>query len=113
MKIEYPIFISEFDTQAELCSRLKGLGYDVRGEVRLTDISQQKGYREFRFDLVVFKEKEAKIIIEVKRNSKKEGFNYNTRQFKKYSLFNIPLIYCFGIEDIEDTIKKIASLNKN
>jgi hypothetical protein len=100
MKIKYPKKVSEFEIQAELYSLLKDEeGYDVRGEVRVDDRKQPKGYRQCRFDLVVYEDKVAKFIIEVK-DRKPKNFNKNTRQFKKYSSFGIPLFYCFGLDEI-------------
>ena len=71
---------------------------DVRGEVKFKDKSEIKGYRQCSFDLVIFKEKKATYIIEVKNNKKE--ISKNDRQFKKYSAFNLPLYYCYCVEDL-------------
>jgi hypothetical protein len=106
MIIEYPKHISEFDTQAKLYSVLKEKGFDVFGELVIRDSNGKKGYKQFRFDLVVFENKIAKYIIEVKTDGTPE-INKKHRQYKKYSLFNLPIIYCYGDKDIEKVVREV------
>ena len=96
--IEYPNKSNEFEIQAELYSLLKSYSINVRGEVVDKNIrnalGNKVGFKKSRFDLVVFdKNNIAKIIIEVKPciTRKKEG----TKQFNKYSIYNLHLLYCF------------------
>ena len=65
-KIPYPTGrVAEFEIQAELYNKLKNEGYDVRGEVKA---------KKSRLDLVVFENKKAKCIIEVKSWKRKTVF---------------------------------------
>lgn len=103
-EINYPERTAEFEIQAELYTAIKELGFDVRGEV--------KAYRSM-FDLVVFKLYKPKCIIEVK--SSKNIIRSRERlsksgQHRKYSMFNLPLVYCYSKQEIPrclDIIKKI------
>lgn len=106
MNISYPNHISEFDTQAKLYCLLKEQGYDVFGEFVIRDPNGKKGYKQFRFDLVIFENKEAKCIIEVKTKDTPE-INKEHRQYKKYSLFNIPIFYCYGDKDINTVLELV------
>lgn len=104
----YPIYESEFEVQAEIYSILKNLGYDIRGEV-------STNYNA-RFDLVVFENQTARCLIEVKKNRmienipKRRSNLYRRKQFKKYSNFGIPLIYCFGKSEIPSCIDKVVKI---
>lgn len=110
LHIKYPYKESEFEIQAAIFNRLKELGYDVRGEVTDIQPEREKGFRQSRFDLVVFENKKAKFIIEVK-NYKKT--NFNTRQDLKYLQYEAELIYCSSINGIEDLIKYISVDNSS
>lgn len=105
LQIKYPTKESEFEIQATLFNRLKELGHDVRGEVTDRQEGREKGFRQSRFDIVVFENKKAKFIIEVK-NYKKT--NFTTRQDVKYSQYEAELIYCSSIEGIDELIKYIS-----
>lgn len=90
--ITYPVKKSEFEIQAEVYNYLKNQNIDVRGEVNMRDINGKKGFKQFRFDLVVFQEKKAVLIIEVKSPGHRVERFCNTRQFKKYSALNVGLL---------------------
>lgn len=108
MIIKYPDKLSEFEIHSELYNKLKLLWFDVRWEVTDTSIKKycknKKWFRKSRFDLVIFKDKTATHIIEVK-NSK--NHTMNTRQNIKYSMYNLPILYCMWLDDIELIIEQL------
>jgi len=106
MEIQYPEKQSEFEIQATLFNKLVSLGYDVRGEVTYRDLSAKKGFKQSRFDVVLFKDKKAILIIEVK-NYKKE--NFETRQDIKYRGFGIDVVYLSSLEGIDDLVSYIIT----
>jgi hypothetical protein len=66
----------------------------------------------FRFDLMVFKKELPICGIEVKKNKYKNN-NHNkqlSNYFKFKDLTEIPVIYCYGMGQVEDTIKKVKKL---
>lgn len=67
--IQYPKKTSEFEIHSSIFNKLKALGYDVRGEVTFIN---KNGGRNARFDLVIFKNKNAILIIEVKRSFRRK-----------------------------------------
>lgn len=111
MQISYPSkrTLSEFEIQATLYNKLKLLRYDVRGEVTIKIRGAKKGFRQCRFDLIVFNlDKQPICIIEVKNNGKipsRDG-----RQFLKYSAFGLPLLYCVDLKNIDYVIYLIEML---
>lgn len=96
VEIKEPEKISEFEVQAWLFASLKDVGINVRGEVIVHTGLNISGYKVARFDLVVFKEGKAAMIIEVKDKMPRKGVNQDSRQFKKYSSFGLPLYYVHG-----------------
>lgn len=109
MNIKYPNKLSEFEIHSDLYNKLKSLWFDVRWEVIDTSIKEisknKKWFRKSRFDLVIFKNKIATHIIEVK-NSKKHTMN--TRQNIKYSMYNLPILYCMWLDDIDWIIEQLT-----
>lgn len=98
MDIPYPKEESEFETQSKLMRELRKRNLDARGEVKDVDA---------RFDIVVFKNKRAICIIEVKKDSqfkRRKKINKESLQYLKYSRYNLPLIYCVGRKDLKKTI---------
>lgn len=107
-KIDYPKKYSEFEVQANLYAVLKfSYKLDVRGEVAIG-----QGSGKSRFDLVVFKDKKAVCIIEVK-NQKREGLNTNTKQYKKYSSFGLRLFYCLNMSFVKPLAEEVLEFYKN
>lgn len=110
--IAYPNKPTEFEIHAELYVFLKAMGYNVRGEINhtiTTDIRQRCGYKKSRFDLVVFDDKnEAKIIIEVKDGPAHDVSS--TRQYTKYSMHNLPLLYHFVDTTNDTTLKSVEEI---
>jgi len=81
---------TEFELQAELYNTLKGLRYEVRGEVG----AEFDGLGS-RLDLVVFVNDHAAVIIEVKDTPHMEVVfgGKKTRQRLKYEMYGIPVLY--------------------
>jgi hypothetical protein len=106
--IPYPEKYSEFEIHATLYFKLKThfeshhYCHSVRGEVR------KKGHMGSRFDLVIFKNRQAVCIIEVK-DTRPKKINTETRQFRKYSSFNLPLIYCYTMDDIDLVMDRVEN----
>lgn len=106
--IHYPDNYSEAEIQFMLHSRLLALGYDSRLEVTERKnvkkaFGNRKGFRQCRFDCVIFNDKQALCIVEVKKN-KESSF---TRQNEKYRIYGLPLVYLFGVNDLEGCISRI------
>lgn len=98
--ITYPSAYSEFEIQASIYCALIAVGLDVRGEVKC---------KPCRFDLVVYKNKEAVCIIEVKKWRKKTEPT-KTKQFIKYSSYNLPLFYCGYMADVTKVCSDVLSI---
>lgn len=114
--VPYPFAYSEAEIQASLWSSLRKVGFDVRMEVkhqikpRGTPTRQQIS----RFDLVVYRNKKAFCIIEVKPDkvTKKGAITQaNMKQLRKYARYDAELIYCIGRKDIFPTINKVKVLH--
>jgi len=100
--IEYPKKVSEAEIQAELWYKLREAGIDARLEV--------KGERS-RLDIVIFRNKEARAIIECKswsvRYVKNQGYqkHKNTKQLTKYrETFKVPVFVCGCLASIKPAI---------
>ena len=99
---------TEFEVHAQLFSRLKSLGVDVRGEITYTDIHTNERYR---FDLVIYKNGKAIELIEVKSHPVKHKTTLeNTRQAKKYRRFGIDVCFVYGLNDVDEYINPFAFL---
>lgn len=109
--VQYPERESEFEVQAELYFRLKGMGLDVRGCVkgRCRDFGQNP---RVYLDLAIFDElKRLTIIIECKNMTLWQAgteLRLNKgRQERRYSSFGVPVILCPNIGAIEDVVQEI------
>jgi len=119
-KIDYPKHSSEAEIQAELWKILKNIGYDVRLEVvhlREKNITNKLKRVKSRFDLVVFDNKKAVCIIEVKkdipiRNKQLKGAKHHQsyRQIEKYAKYEAELVFCIGERSINKTIEKVEEI---
>lgn len=104
---------SEFDVQAQIWSSLRDLGLDVRGEVKTR--AKFEGCRKSsvtcRFDLVVYAQGEAVLIIEVKARpvSHKSAFT-DTRQGLRYPCFGIPVVVAYGMGSVDEVISHAMTL---
>jgi hypothetical protein len=116
MSIKYPPRHSEFEIHAYLYHRLHSIGYDVRGEVTL-----YLPTHKCRFDLVIFHNKEAVCIIEVKdgvfMSNKQEEHHYQqwkkTRQGRRYRELGLKVFYCRGMERTDFILREIVSFMDN
>jgi len=91
------------DLQAECYYRLKLLSIESYLEYR---------HKNCRFDMIIPKGNKIIAIIEFKayRRSHSNLRSGNTKQFKKYSSYGIPVIYCKGKDEIDQTINQIKQL---
>lgn len=105
--IDYPLFKSEFEIHAELYSKLIKESLDARGEVKWLTGRTQKGWKECRCDIVIFKNKIARVIVEVKRVKKDRN---GSRQQMKYSLSGVPLLYCCGEDEVDKVVEMCKQL---
>jgi len=101
--IQIPQNKSEFELQAELFSALKTAGYLVRGEV-----SARLNGKKSIFDLVIFKEDKAVVIIEVKDSPHRAVvYGKKTKQSMQYKAYNLPVIYHTTIHSVQQTLARI------
>lgn len=104
--IRYPFHRSEFELQSDLYQRLKRDGMDVRGEVP----SRYSGAKSC-FDLVVFLNRHAVCLIEVKDSPHDlVVIKRHTRQARKYSLYDIPLFYFTPTIPIETVVSQVKGV---
>jgi hypothetical protein len=97
---------TEFEIQAELYSKLKTHGFNVRGEVR----AKNQGLKS-QFDLVVFHGCDAAVIIEVKDSPCLGLLNgKKTRQSEKYHAYGIPVLFHTSVSSVSETIAKVQAL---
>jgi hypothetical protein len=103
-KISYPEKESEFEVQAFLFSSLKALGLDVRGEVQCHGAFGMRSKKaSCRFDLVLFEDKEAVLVLEVKARPVKHKTSVeDTRQGRRYPHFGVPVRFIYGMEDAKE-----------
>lgn len=89
---------SEFEVQAFLYGELKKMGRNVRGEVKWFDPDLRV---QCRFDLVIYGERGAEQIVEVKPTARKwvKTPLEDTRQGRRYRLFGVPVTFVYGMED--------------
>jgi hypothetical protein len=90
--------INSANVQAELYRRLRARDINCRLEYT---------YQNCRFDLVVIVDGYIVALTECKNTKTKLFPNKNGRQYKKYSLFGLPLLYCLNMDEIDDTVKLI------
>lgn len=112
-EIKYPDHVSEFEVQAELYFKIKQSlpTADVRGEVKSRGTH---GLREAktacRFDLVVYDGIVAVCIVEVKGGSVRHNTTIeDTRQGQRYRTYGVPVIVCYGSDDIDQTVNEVRS----
>jgi len=111
--VKYSAEPTEFEIQSYLyneisliCDRLDNF-HDIYPEVTVCI-----GEIWFRFDLMVFKKEIPICGIEVKKNKYKNN-NHNKQllnYFKFKDLTEIPVVYCYGMEGVEEAIEKIEKL---
>ena len=62
-----------------------------------------------RFDIVILQDRQAICIIETKRFGTRKRFE-DTKQFKKYNRYGVPVIRVSGFKDIIPTIHIVEKL---
>ena len=114
--INYPDHASEFEVHAELYYELKKInGCEIRGEVKSRGThGLRKTKTACRFDLVVYLNEKAICIIEVKGNEVKHKTTIeDTRQGVRYSSYGVPVIVCYGFEDVDQVKSYVENLIVN
>ena len=108
-KVHFSDRITESDTQAELYARLKKDGFTVKSAV---GVAQKRSLGGVSFDLVVFKDKTAVAIIEVKSTTKGPEEDLDaTMQGLKYRSFGIPVVLFWDMSFYDD-LKTFLSSKK-
>jgi hypothetical protein len=109
--IGYPRRLSEFEMQATIYSALRAMKVDCRGCVpaRCEDFGR---HPKCYFDLVVFgRNKMPVVIVEVKvRREKSPEARLGSRQHRRYSKFNVPLVVCDRESKIFPTVDRVIEL---
>ncbi len=104
--IKYNKRTSENQIQALLYNNLVDLSLDVQTDVLGTIYNPNtKKTQICHFDIVVFENKEAKAIIEVKRTENPKQTNKSNKQRVLYQRFGVPLFYCYGQKGINNIIE--------
>ncbi len=108
----YPDHVSEFEVQAELFFSLKRNfpSAEFRGEVKSRGThGLRKEKTACRFDIVAYESGVAACIIEVKDRDVKHKTNFeDTRQGIRYRTYGIPVIVCYGVEDIQESVSAVG-----
>ena len=109
-EIKYPEIESEFEVQAFLYSELKKKGIDARGEVQTHGaFGLRPSKASCRFDVVVFENKKAILILEIKaRKVRHKNGVENTRQGMRYPNFGVPVQFIYGMSDAIDFLESFA-----
>lgn len=84
-ELKKPAYLSEFEVHADLYSKLKEEGFDVRGSVSHSSEGQY-----VVFDLVVYHGDRALAVIEVKRSNK--SWNFLQEHIYRLASNNLPLL---------------------
>lgn len=107
---------TEFEVQAYIYNSLCELGLVVKGEV-VYETSRRKTKdktrgEKCRFDLVIYENRKAIRIIEVKARqvSHKNGLEA-TRQSRKYRSFGVPVTFVYGIDDAIEFVRLMSKQN--
>jgi hypothetical protein len=89
--------------QFELYHRLRTLGIEVFPEYK---------HMNCRFDLVIHCDDELVAIIEVKRKRSpaRQAKIKLAKQYQKYIQTGLPVVYCFGMRDVEKTIDAVIQI---
>ena len=112
-RVVYPDHVSEFEVQAELFFALKGIPeLDVRGEVKSRGTHGLRPAKTAcRFDIVPFVGEKALCIVEVKGGHvKHKTAMEDTRQGTRYPTYGIPVLVCYGMSDVAETVEAVRQL---
>jgi hypothetical protein len=108
-EVPYPWRPSEEDIQTVLLAKLWKAGYDAHSQVRLRP---RPGYQGARFDIVVFVDKKAALIVEVKKGSRRARpasyLKFPTAQTERYrALTGVYTILLRGINNVDTVLAHI------
>jgi hypothetical protein len=114
-EVPYPEELSEAEITATLYNELKKKSLDARLEVRTNDCDEN-GKVTCSFDVVVYDNKRAFCIIEVKKKVPKSHFKgfqkqLNSKQAIKYSKYDSEIFYCVGIGMVDSIVKRVKNLS--
>lgn len=109
-RISYPVKHSEFEVHAELYDRLRALGYDARGCVPARCRDDKGRQPRCHLDLVVFRERQPVVIIEVKNGNGTSFVMNDTQQARRYLKFGLPVIQCPNMNWVSVTVEKVQEL---
>lgn len=109
--IPYPDFESEFEVHAKMYSALVGQGLDVRGCVK-SKCNDGGKLASCYPDIVVFKDRQAVCIVEVKNYREIYGQGLGKRQFRRYNLFGVPLFTCLNSSQIDLTVSQVLGITE-
>jgi len=111
--INYPDHVSEFEVQAYLYWMLKqSTAADIRAEVKSRGTHGLRPSKTAcRFDIVVFKNAVAVCIVEVKSDKVRHSTTMqDTRQGTRYPTYGVPVVVCYGMNDIPIVISTVQSI---
>jgi hypothetical protein len=110
--IEYPEKDSEFEVQASLWMALKAEGFIVKGEVESV-CYDFTAYHRVSFDLVVFNELKAPIVIIECKNWISDCEQLKGRQARRYAMFGVPVLLCTKLANVPKVVKAVLALEQS
>ena len=111
--IYYPTKLSEFEIHAQLYSMLREGGIDARGCVPARCLEPDHRTPKTYLDIVVFSELRTPIVIVECKNRAEDSPNpgkLGTRQLRRYSSFDIPLLICDRESMIRPIYEQVSAL---
>lgn len=102
MKFIRPKRLPEANIQAEFYHRCRGIGLRLCLEYK---------YEHCRFDAVMIGDDDmVYAIVEFKSRIYPIDGVYDTKQIRKYSQYNIPIVLCFSYKEIDNAINECKKL---
>lgn len=109
-RIDYPGTPTEFELHAKLYCGLRARGIDARGEVmEIVRGSRRPLGFKCRFDIVIFEEKRAVLVIEVKKNATGRLKYPLRRQASRYTAFGCPVWFVRGLEGVDHALARLIA----
>lgn len=109
MEINLTKKFSELTIQYEVFRRLRELKINCALEYSVRQPSNPK--RLIRFDIIVFKSNGSVVcIVETKSYNSNRPANKQTKQFEKYSEFDVPIVYICSPYQIENGVQEIYNM---
>lgn len=100
-RIKEPTSLSEFEVHAFIYSRLRELGINARGEVKVPFKNDSNRRATCRFDIAIFDGGYLTGIVEIKaapRIHKTDAGWFGTRQGSRYTSFGVPVRIIYGMK---------------